>query len=79
MIFNPFTPVLFLSSRLLGVPNNPYGVIGTLNVNRDDACVNYRRKKLEQLSVQQIQNARLKHASLLSYVRSTKSAYGGQK
>ena len=33
--------------RLLGVPNNPYGIIGTLNVDRDDALVNYRHKKLE--------------------------------
>ena len=52
--FSPFMhvlPILFLSSRLSGVPSNPYGVSGTLNANRDDACVNYRRNKLEQLSV----------------------------
>jgi len=78
LIFSPFMPVLFLSSRLPGVPNNPYGVIGTLNVDRDDARINYRRKKLEQSTVQQIQNARLKPASLLSYDRCVKSAYGDQ-
>jgi len=62
------------------VPNNPYGVTRMLNVDRDDTRVNYRRKKLEQLSVQQsvqqIQNARLKLASLLNYVRRAKSAFG---
>ena len=71
-------PALFLSSRLPRVPNNPYGVTETLNIDRDDARVNYRRKKLEELSVQQIQNVRLKPASLLSYVRRVKSAYGDQ-
>ena len=80
MTVGPLTSILFLSSRLLEVPNNPYGVIATLNVDRDDARVNYRRKKLEQLSVQQsiqqIQNARLKLASLLNYVRCAKSAFG---
>ena len=59
LIFSPFMPILFLSSRLPGVPSNPYGVTGTLNVDRDDVRVNYRRKKLEQLSVQQIHNTRL--------------------
>jgi len=78
LTFSPLMPVLFLSSRLPGVPNNPYGVTRTLNVNEDDARVNYRHKKLEQLSVQQIQNTRLKPASLLSYVRCAKSAYGDQ-
>jgi len=47
-----------------------------LNDDRDDVRVNYRREKLEQLPVQQIQNARLKPASLLNHVRSTKSAFG---
>ena len=78
LIFSPFMPILFLNSRLPGVPSNPYGVTGMLNVDRDDARVNYRRKKLEQPSVQQIQNARLKPTSLLSYVRHAKSAYGDQ-
>ena len=78
LIFNPFMPILFLNSRLLGVPSNPYGVTGTLNVDRDDARVNYRRKKLEQPTVQQIQNVKLKPVSLLSYVRCVKSAYGDQ-
>ena len=78
LIFSPFMPVLFLSSRLPGVPNNPYGVIGTLNIDRDDARVNYRRKKLEQLSIWQIQNARFKPASLLIYDRRAESAYGDQ-
>ena len=68
-------PVLFLSSRSPGVPSYPYGVTRTLNVDRDDALVNHRCKKLKQSSVQQVQNARLKPASLLSY---TKSAYGDQ-
>jgi len=48
LIFSPFMPVLFLNSRLSGVPSNPYGITETLNVDRDDARVNYRRKKLEQ-------------------------------
>ena len=47
-----------------------------LNVDGGNARVNYRRKKLEQLSIQQIQNARFKPASLLSYVRGAKSAFG---
>jgi len=80
LTFNPLNPVLFLSSRLPGVPNNPYGVTETQNVDRDDARVNYRRKKVEQLSVQQyvqrIQNAKLKPASLLNHVRCAKSAFG---
>ena len=71
----PLTPILFLSFRLLGVPNNSYGVTRTLNVDRD-VRVNCRHKKLEQLSIQQIQNARLKLTSLLSYVRCAKSAFG---
>ena len=54
MTFGPFMPTLFLSSRLPGVPNNPYGVTGALNVDKDDARVNYRHKKLEQPTVQQI-------------------------
>jgi len=80
LTFSLLTPVIFLSPRLPGVPNNPYGITGMLNVDRDDARVNYRRRKLEQLSVQQsvqwIQNARLKLASLLNYVRCAKSAFG---
>ena len=48
------------------------------DVDRDDMRVNYRLEKLEQLLIQQIQNARLKLASLLSCVRRTKSAYGDQ-
>ena len=47
LIFSPFMPVLFLSSRLPGVLSNPYGVTGMLNVDRDDVRVNYRRKKLK--------------------------------
>ena len=42
----PFMPDFFLSSRSPGVPSNPYGVTGMLNVDRNDACVNYRREKL---------------------------------
>jgi len=49
-----------------------------LSVDKGDARVNYRRKKLEQLSVQQIQNARLRLASLLSYVKHSKFAFGNQ-
>ena len=71
-------PVLFLNFRLPRVPNNQYVVIGMLNVDRDDARVKYRPKKLEQSSVQQIQNARIRPASLLSCVRRTKTAYGDQ-
>ena len=71
-------PVLFLSSWLPRVPSNPYGVTGTLNADRDDTRVHYRPKKLEQLAVQQIQNARLKPASLLGCVKRTKSAYRDQ-
>ena len=74
LIFNPFMHVLFLSSRSPGVPSNPYDVTGLLNVDRGDTRVNYRCKKLQQLSVQQIQNARLKPTSLPSYVRRAKSA-----
>ena len=49
-----------------------------LNVDKDDARVNYRCKKLEQLSVEQKQNARLMPASFLSYVRRAKSVFGDQ-
>ena len=80
LTFSPLTPVHFLSSRLSGIPNNPYGVTGILNVDRDDARINYRLKKLEQLSVQQsiqrIQNTKLKLASLLNHVRRVKFAFG---
>jgi len=74
----PVTPFLFRSFRLPGALNNSYGVTETPNVHRGDARVNHRPKKLEQLSVQQIQNARLKPASLPSYVRRAKSANGDQ-
>ena len=60
LIFSPFMPVIFLSPRSPGVSSNPYGITGTLNDDRDDVGVNYKRKKLEQLPVQQIQNTRLK-------------------
>ena len=40
-------PILFLSSRSPGVPSNPYDVTGTLNDDRDDVRVNYKREKLE--------------------------------
>ena len=53
LIFSPFMPVLFLSSRSPGVPINPYGVTGMLSDDRDGVRVNYRREKLEQLSAQQ--------------------------
>ena len=76
MTFSPLTLILFLSSRLSEVPNNPYGVPETLNVDRGDERVNYRRKKQEQLSIQQIQNVTLRSASLLSYIRRAKSAFG---
>jgi len=49
-----------------------------LNVDKGDAHVNNRCKKLEKLSVQQIQNAKLMPASLLSYVKRVKSAFGDQ-
>jgi len=78
LIFSPFVPVLFLSSRSPGVPSNPYDVTGTMNDDRDDVCVNYRRDKLKQLPVQQIQNASLKPAFLLNHVRSVKSTFGDQ-
>ena len=48
-----------------------------LNVDKGDAYVD-NRCKLEQLSIQQIQNAKLMSASLLSYVRRVKSAFGDQ-
>ena len=38
-------------------------------------CVNYRREKLEQLPVQQIQNAGLKPPLLLNHVRRVKPAF----
>jgi len=76
LIFSPFMPVLFLSSRSPGVPINPYGVTRTLSDDRDDACINYRREKLEQLPVQQIQNASLKPAFFLNLVRCAKSTFG---
>ena len=76
LMFSPFMPVPFLSSKSPGVPSNPYGNAGMLNVDRDDARDNCKRKKLEQSSVQQRQNARLRLASLLNCVRRTESAYG---
>ena len=54
LMVKPATPALFLSSWLPRVLNNLYGVTGTPNIDRGDAHVNYRHKKLEQLSVQQI-------------------------
>ena len=48
------------------------------NINKGDAYIDNRRKKLEQLSVQQILNARLMPASLLIYVRRAKSTFGDQ-
>jgi len=72
------TPFLFLSSRLPEVSNNPWSVTESPNIDRGDTHIDNRRKKLEQLSVQQIQNARLMHTSLLSYVRRAKSAFGNQ-
>ena len=47
-------------------------------IDKGDAHVDNRRKKLEQLSVQQIRNARLRPASLLSYVSRAKSVFGDQ-
>ena len=49
-----FMPIPFLSTKLPGVPINPYGVIRMLSDDRDDVRVNYKREKLEQLSAQQI-------------------------
>ena len=49
-----------------------------LNVDKGNAHVDNKRRKLEQLSVQQIQNARLMSVFLLSYVRRAKSAFGDQ-
>ena len=69
-------PVLFLSSRSPGVPINPYGVTGTLSDDRDDVRVNCRRKKLEQLPVQHMQNASLKPAFFLNHDKRAKSAFG---
>ena len=48
------------------------------NVDRGNAHISNRLKKLEQLSVQQIQNARLMPVSLLSCTRCAKSAFGDQ-
>jgi len=76
LIFSPFMPVLYLSSRSPGISSNLYVVTGTLNDDRDDVYVNYRREKLEQLPVQQIRNARLKPVSLLNHVRRAKSVFG---
>jgi len=45
-----------------------------LNVNKGILYVDNRWKKLKKLSVQQIQDARLKPASLLKYIRCAKSA-----
>ena len=53
-------PILFLSARLSGVPFNPHDVTVTLNGDREGVRVNY---KLEQLIVQQRQNARFRPAS----------------
>jgi len=50
----------------------------SIKCRQRQARVNYKRKKLEQPYVQQIQNARLQPASILSYVRCMKSAYGDQ-
>ena len=62
--------------QVTGVPINPYDVTGTLSDDRDDVRVNYKREKLEQLPVQQIQNASLKHTFLLNHVRRAKFAFG---
>ena len=43
LIFSLFMPILFLSFRLPGVLSNPYDITRTLNDDRDDVCVNYRR------------------------------------
>ena len=69
-------PALFINSKSPGVPINPYGITGTLSDDRDDVRVNFRREKLEQLPVQQIQNASFKPAFLLNHVRRAKSAFG---
>ena len=75
---NLATHLLFLSSRLPRVPNNPWSVNRMLNVDKGIAHVDNRCKKLEKSSVQQIQNARLKPASLLNRIRCAKSTSGYQ-
>ena len=75
-MFSPFMPIPFLSTKLPGVAINSYGVTEMLSDDRDGVRVNYRREKLEQLSVQQIQDTRFKPASLLNHVRHAKSAFG---
>ena len=49
-----------------------------LSVNKGDAHVDNRCKKLEKPVVQQIQDARLKFASLLNNIRCVKSTSGCQ-
>jgi len=53
--------------RLLGVPNNPCGLTGMLNVDEGVVLVDSILKILQ--AVLQIQNARFIHAFLLSSVR----------
>ena len=54
LMFSSFMPIPFLSTKLPGVPINPYGVTGMLSDDRDGVHVNNRREKLEQLSAQQM-------------------------
>jgi len=68
----------FLSSRLPGVLNNPWSVIEMLNIDKDIVHVDNRWKKLEKSSVQQIQDAKLRPASLLNCIRCVKSTSGYQ-
>jgi len=49
-----------------------------LNVDKGDVHVDNRRRKLEQLSVQQILNTRLMSVSLLTYVRRLKFTFRDQ-
>ena len=49
-----------------------------LNVDKSDAHIDNRCKKLKKSSIQQIQDARLMPASLLNRIRRAKSASGYQ-
>ena len=54
LMFSPFIPIPFLSTKLPRVPINPYGVTEMLSDDRDGVHVNYRHEKLEQLFAQQM-------------------------
>ena len=42
LMFSPFMPIPFLSTWLLGIPINPYGVTEILSDDRDGVRINYK-------------------------------------